>query len=69
MPSPIQISPEQAAGFMEALQANLRAADLADVVDISALKPRDIKSVADVVRETVISFEESRRAAARKEKV
>ena len=64
----VHISPEQAKDFLDLLQANLAAADLADVLDIKDLKPRDLKSLADVVRETVINAEEARKAAKRKEK-
>ncbi len=68
MPSPVTITPAQADEFLKALQANLTTADLGDVVVTTNLKPRDLKSLVDVLRETTIAFEDGRRAAGRKEK-
>ncbi len=68
MATPVVVTPAQAEEFLKTLQANLTTADLGDVVVTTNLKPRDLKSLVDVIRETTIAFEDGRRAAGRKEK-
>lgn len=63
----ITLTPKAASEFLDTLEGKLTAIGI-EIMDNSKMGPRDLRNVAEIMRETVLEFEEARLAAARKEK-